>query len=174
MNYNYDYGNYMMGYPNTYSYGNNMNYKGSNAKTTFMNNKKKDNDIKLNFIPNMDNANNNLDLVDPYVGLIRGNLFDNLYDPYKNYKARDIDVNNERDSLLGQIQMYRFAIIELNLYLDVYPNDIRALQLLKEYVKEEKELCKQYEMRYRALTVDGVSGNEFNWIESPWPWEVSK
>ena len=155
MNYNYDYGNYMMGYPNIYNYDNSMNYKGNRDNVTFIDKK-------------------NLDLVDPYVGFIRGNLFDNLYEPYRNYKARDIDVNNERDSLLGQIQMYKFACIELNLYLDVYPNDVRALQLLREYVKEEKELCKEYEKMFGPLTLGGVNGKTFSWLESPWPWEVSK
>lgn len=158
MNYNYDYGNYMMGYPNMYNYDNNMNYKSNKENVTFTEKK----------------INNNLDLVDPYVGLVRGNLFDNLYDPYKNYKVRDIDVNNERDSLLGQIQMYKFACIDLNLYLDVYPNDVRALQLLREYVKEEKELCKEYEKMFGPLTLDSVNDKTFNWIDSPWPWEVSK
>ena len=157
MNYNYDYGNYMIGYPNMYNYDN-MNYKSNKDNVTFTEKK----------------MDKNLDLVDPYVGLVRDNLFDNLYDPYKNYKARDIDVNNERDSLLGQIQMYKFACTELNLYLDVYPNDVRALQLLREYVKEEKELCKEYEKMFGPLTLDGVNGKVFNWIDSPWPWEVSK
>ena len=33
------------------------------------------------------NVNNN---IDPYKGFIRGNIFDNLYDPYKNYKPYEI------------------------------------------------------------------------------------
>ena len=32
-------------------------------------------------------------IIDPYEGFIRGNLFENLYDPYKNYKPQNFIVN---------------------------------------------------------------------------------
>ena len=180
MNYNYDYGNYMTGmsnnYPSTYGYDNKMSYKGNKAKVTFMdkdniNYMNEDNKAPKIAIKYGDGMSNTTPFVEPYTGLIRGNLFNNLYDPYKNYKPRDIEVNNERESLLGQIQMYNFGVIDLNLYLDLHPNDTRAVQLFEEYSKASKELVKQYEMKYGPLTASNTMGNNFNWVASPWPWE---
>lgn len=167
MNYNYDYGNYTpsvnSGYTGMYGYDKKMNYKGDKANITFMS---KDN---VGYM-----SNNNQQLVQPYLGLIRGNLFDNQYEPYRNYKPMEIEVNNEISSLLGQIQMYNFAVVDLNLYLDTNPNDKKALQLLKEYAKTEKELWQQYEMKYGPLMVNNITANNFNWIDNPWPWEEIK
>jgi spore coat protein JB len=176
MNYNYDYGNYIPGtnnnYPSTYGYDNKMSYKGNKANVTFMNSKDMNyKDVKDNKVAIKYGSGNTQQFVDPYLGFIRGNLFNNLYDPYKNYKPKDIEVNNERDSLLGQIQMYHFNITDLNLYLDLYPNDTKALQLFENYSSALKELCTQYEMKYGPLMVNNTTGNRFNWIDNPWPWE---
>ncbi len=169
MNYNYDYGNYMVGnnnYPTEYGYSN-MNYKGNKANVTFMNSDK-------STINNDNSTGKKQIIVDPYIGLIRGNLFNNLYDPYKDYTPVDIVVTNERESLLGQIQMYNFATVDLNLYLDLHPNDVKAVQLFKNYVQATLELCAEYDKKYGPLKVMENMGNNFEWVNSPWPWEVSK
>jgi spore coat protein JB len=173
MNYNYDYGNYMPSMnviPKSYGYDNKMSYKGNQAKVTFMDKNNMNNKVPVGYGNTMVS---NSQLVEPYVGFIRGNLFNNLYDPYKNYKPSDIEVSNERESLLGQIQMYNFAVTDLNLYLDLYPNDTRAVQMLEEYSKAKKELSNQYEMKYGPLMVSDVVGNNFDWIDNPWPWEAN-
>lgn len=160
---NYSYGEYVhskKNYSDLYSYKNKMNYSGDKATMTLMGK----NTMSMN----------SQEIVQPYLGLVRGNLFNNLYDPYKNYKAQEINVNSERASMLGQIQMYNFAVTDLNLYLDVRPNDTKALNLLKEYSKAKEEIVKKYVMKYGPLTVDETIGNSFNWINSPWPWERDK
>ena len=42
------------------------------------------------------NVNNN---IDPYKGFIRGNIFDSLYDPYKNYKPLFTGTLNAEEAL---------------------------------------------------------------------------
>lgn len=125
------------------------------------------------FNMNMFNMNSKNDTVEPYEGLIRGNLFENLYDPYKNYKARKLDANNEREALLYQVMQYKFALIELNLYLDTNPNDKSAIELFNKYQKIEKQMCEQYERMYGPLTIDSnyLNNNSWTWKNSPWPWE---
>ena len=63
-----------------------------------------------------DNLSRNNKLVSVKEGFNRGNLFDNLFWPYK-YIA-DVTSSNPRDSLMTKIQMYCFAAHEMNLYLD--------------------------------------------------------
>lgn len=111
--------------------------------------------------------------VDPYQGFIKGNLFDNLYEPYKNYKPQEIDASNERETLLYQIMQYKFALIELNLYLDTNPNDRNAIELYNKYLEIEKKMSEKYENMYGPLTVSNtMSDTSWKWINSPWPWEV--
>ena len=106
-------------------------------------------------------------------GFLRGNLFDNLYDPYKNYKYGELVARDKREELLYNILKYKFAMVELDLYLDMNPNDRSMIELYKKYMMEEKMLCEQYEKSYGPLTLDSmeVGTNKWNWIESPWPWE---
>ena len=70
---------------------------------------------------------NNTNLADPKEGFLRGNLFNNLYDPYKNYKYKILNPTNKKEELLFNILMYKFALKELNLYLDNYPNNNQML-----------------------------------------------
>ena len=151
--YNYDYtdmatnmmtGSYQNMFPDYLNTMPNVN----NSINNYANNMPNMNNIPANNMANMNNVpannpnsskdymkdNDNNKILDPYSGFVRGNMFDNLYDKYKNYKPRDINPSNEREALLGQWQQYNFALIDLGLYLDVYPNDTNALNLYKKYL----------------------------------------
>ena len=69
------------------------------------------------------NEKKNSELLDPYQGFIRGNSFNQLYDKYKNYKPMELNPKNEREAMLYQLLQYKFALTDLNLYLDTHPND---------------------------------------------------
>ena len=99
----------------------------------------------------------------------------NLYDEYKNYKPQELKASNEREDLILQIDENRFAIIELGLYLDLYPNDTNILNKYNSYLKKEKELITIYESKYGPMTLNSpVQTNIWLWNNSPWPWEVQK
>lgn len=121
-------------------------------------------------------TNNNVSLAEPKEAFLRGNLFNNLYEPYKNYKYGELKVTNKKEELLFNILMHKFALTELNLYLDTHPNNSQMINLYKEYLKEEKRLCDQYEMNYGPLTTDtlNIDSNNWDWIKSPWPWEGTR
>ena len=124
-NYNY--------YPNNY---NRMDYD------EFINN--------LNFAQNMMQNNqtqqSNNALYGPYEGYIKGNLFKNLYEEYKDYQPAKLLPKSEEEEALLNLNQMQFAMHEINLYLDVYPNDNAILNeynnALKKYqkIKENVDL----------------------------------
>lgn len=77
------------------------------------------------------------------------------------------------NNLLRAIQMYDFYLYELNLYLDTHPKDNQALELFKKYTELKKSAYETYIEKYGPITADQSSGESFNWVNDPWPWERS-
>ena len=126
-------------------------------------------------ITDLSNTSKDKNILEAYEGFKRGNMFDNLYDGYKNYKPAELKASSEREDMLMQIQELRFATIDLGLYLDVYPNDRNALNLFNNYLNQEKEVANLFESKYGPLTLGSdVQRNDWLWDNSPWPWEVQK
>lgn len=116
------------------------------------------------------NKNN---IFDPYNGFIRGNLFPELYNSYKIKTPYEITPMNEQAELLTYVDAYTFAMTDLNLYLDVYPDDRDALQMFNEYRLQAEQYVKNYESKYGPLLLTSNSLNTFPWAwnNAPWPWE---
>lgn len=133
------------------------------------------NNIFKDNYPNMYENNTPTYKLNSKTGYIRGNMFENLYNPYKNYKPQEITTNNEKETLLNKVRQYRFAMIDLNLYLDNYPNDTNVIKIFNNYQNLEKQACYEYESKYGPLTIDDMPNNVNTWIwdNSPWPWEVN-
>ena len=112
-------------------------------------------------------------LYDSYAGFIRGNMFPDLYNTYKISKPFDIEPLNEQAEKLTYIDALCFACIDLNLYLDNFPNNKELSNLFKQYVEEKERAIKEYEQKYGPLTVDNSvdSYNNWRWNSIPWPWE---
>ena len=118
------------------------------------------------------NVNNqkNMDLFNPYEGYLKGNVFRNEYVPYKNYKVAKININSEKEELLFNINEYGFMMHDLNLYLDVHPDNQEALNKFNEYRNKRNELIEKYERKYGPLCVTSSDNNKsFNWVNK-WPW----
>lgn len=115
----------------------------------------------------------NDNLFNPYEGLIRGNLFKNIYDPYKNQKPYNIKPMNDQAKMLTDIDSLEFAIIDLNLYLDVYPDDKNAIELFNKYRNEQNKLLYDYQNEYGPILLNSDSLNNMPWMwdNKPWPWE---
>ena len=132
-----------------------------------------DNDFDINmafFIPDV-NFNREVDILSPMEGFLRGNMFKDEYEPYKNLTYFKLKPSNEKEMELYKIMALSFAINDLNLYLDLHPDNKEVLNLFKKYVMEEEELCRKYVKKYGPLEVCEVTGNKFNWVDSPWPWD---
>ncbi len=115
----------------------------------------------------------NLNLFGPYEGFIKGNLFKDLYQQYKNYQPAKLTPNSEREELLLNLDQISFAAHELNLYLDIHPEDRKALALFNQYRKMENDAMNAYEVKYGPLTTksDALEAYPWAWEGTVWPWE---
>ena len=121
---------------------------------------------------NYQNGKNNLNLFNPYEGYLKGNAFKDEYKPYKDYKVAKLNINSEKEELLIAIGESSFMMHDLNLYLDVHPNDLDALNKFSMYREKTNKLITDYERKYGPIGVKGdVSNNApFTWETSNWPW----
>ena len=138
-----------------YNYPPNFYFDGNNLRNYQNNNYQNDN------------------LFNPYEGLIRGNLFKNIYDPYKNQKPYTIKPMNNQAKMLTDIDSLEFALIDLNLYLDIYPDDKNTIALFNKYRNEQNELLNEYQNKYGPILLnsDALNNMPWMWDNNPWPWE---
>ena len=117
--------------------------------------------------------NKDIDLFDPYEGFIRGNMYKDLFDPYKIKEPYEIRPMNEQAEMLTYIDALCFACTDLNLYLDVFPNNKQMINLYNKYNGQKNELMNKYQEKFGPLTLDSSSLNTFpwGWNERPWPWD---
>ena len=160
------------GYPdmnlinNMFMNGNNQNQK-MNMKTNM------DKNMNTSMNHNMNTTNQNL--ATPYEGFIRGNLFNNLYEQYKNYRPRRLAPNNEQAELLLNVNQMSFAAHEIRLYLDVHPNDTKMINLYNQYQQQANNAIRTYEQKYGPILQNSLSEeNNFSWEAYAWPWEMEE
>lgn len=121
----------------------------------------------------VENQNKNAALFGTYEGYMKGNMFQNMYVPYKNYRPMKLVPNNEKAELLLRTNELTFASHELRLYLDVFPNDTRMISLFNQFRNGANEAIKEYEKKYGPIEWDSLSTpNQFSWATTAWPWEM--
>ena len=113
----------------------------------------------------------NSKLVTSKEGFLRGNMFADTYEPYKDMTHMTINPKNKREELLYKIMEVDFAINDLNLYLDLYPEDKEVYEKFKMYTKECMNLKDEYSKMYGPLMLDETDYDMYKWEEEPWPWE---
>lgn len=76
--------------------------------------------------------------------------------------------------LLRELQTADFVLVELALYLNTHPRDMRALQQYNQFAQRRRQLAARYEAEYGPLLQYGhsFSGYPYQWPETPWPWQV--
>ena len=132
-----------------------------------------DNDYMLDNYFNLSNniGKDSSDVLSPKEGLILGNMFLNEYNQYKNYKPNELKVRNEQEKELLKIRELSFAINDLSLMLDIYPNSYEYFNLFKTYTIKLNECMKKYAEKYTPLELNYDFGNNYSWQNNPWPWE---
>ena len=122
--------------------------------------------------PNYNQNSENINIYNPYQGYIRGNMFPNLYNTYKLNTPFEIEPLNEQADMLTSIDSFCFAMADINLYLDVYPNDKNMIELYNKYRNHKNELVKTYENKYGPLTLNSEALNKYPWAwEDTFPWD---
>lgn len=123
-----------------------------------------------NTTPSMENSKSSL--YTPTEGYNKGNLFADLYEEYKNYKPVTLVAGNEQQKLFLELSRMAFAAHELNLYLDLNPDDETMLSLFNDYRKRANNLMMEYENKYGPLTIaSNILSSSFLWEKQDWPWE---
>ena len=127
------------------------------------------NSYKYDFIRNM----NMPSLYSPEEGFNKGNMFSNLYEQYKNYKPKELVGNNDMEKMFLELARICFAKHDIQLYLDLHPDDVSMIQLFNDYRERCEQLTKEYEQKYGPLSIksDSLNQTPFMWEKSPWPWE---
>ena len=82
-------------------------------------------------------TNNNI--LDTKLGFKRGNLFNNLYDEYKNYKPQELKANNEKEDLLLQIDEQRFD--------EILKEEFDEMPLIKQFIDLIQEPLVKYSLK---------------------------
>lgn len=127
----------------------------------------------FNFEDPMKRVNASNKLVDSKEGFLRGNMFRDEYVPYKNMRYVMLKPKNEREVLLFKIMEVEFAVNDLNLYLDMHPEDVEMYEKFKMYTNECIRLKDEYAKTYGPLTLDQTKSNNYEWLKNPWPWDKS-
>ena len=86
----------------------------------------------------------------------------------------NVNRNSEQCSLLHDIGVIDFVIVEMTEYLDTHPTDMEAIDYLSHYVKLKKQAMKDYAEKFGPLSiqnVDKVGNQEWKWALQPCPWE---
>ena len=117
-------------------------------------------DYKKNYVQNL-----NPNIEDTETGFLKGNMFKDLYDPYKNYQPQIIKPRNEKERLMYEIGMYGFGMNDLVLYLDTNPTDQMAINKFSNLQSEYKRAIQNYENKYGPINLTSDSLDKL-----PWPW----
>lgn len=114
------------------------------------------------------NEANHMDITTIIEGFSKGNMDQDLYNPYRNYRPILVDKNNPTIML----KAYWFAITDLQLYLDVHPDDTATKELFNKCVEEFQRLEKQVEAKDGPITVATTYNLTPKWLwQKNWPFE---
>lgn len=102
----------------------------------------------------------------------KGNIIKDEYLPYKDYEPKIEIPASKKENLLYRIQAYSFAAHDLNLYLDIHPNDKDVFALYNNYIIKAEELKKEYQNTYGPLYPGASSfkNGTFTWNLAPSVW----
>ena len=78
----------------------------------------------------------------------------------------------ERDMLIKKIGTLKFAVTDIDLFLDTHPGDTKMLKQRDEYTAQLDPLVKQYEEKFGPLTKCENETNTWAWVKDPWPWDT--
>ena len=80
--------------------------------------------------------------------------------------------DNTRQALLNRVQMYEFALVEANLFLDSHPDHQEALAYYTKYSELLQQAKEEFSSRFGSLVPMVAEGDtRWRWVDDPWPWE---
>ena len=82
----------------------------------------------------------------------------------------------DKNTLLKEINETSFAVTDLTLYLDMHPDDTKALEMFNKVKAQRKAAMDAFEKEFYPLTVDCISLNKDNWKwnQAPATWKAGE
>jgi spore coat protein JB len=81
---------------------------------------------------------------------------------------------SEKETMRRQIASVAFSMLDLRLFLDTHPCDAAAIALFNKYKVKYSALIAEYERLYGPYNTNyDTTGNVWQWISDPWPWEYT-
>lgn len=77
----------------------------------------------------------------------------------------------KREAMLKKLSTYQFAALDLQLFLDTHPGDETTLEKMNMFKSKAVKAKSDYEKQFGPLQKNITEGNNWNWINGPWPWE---
>lgn len=77
-----------------------------------------------------------------------------------------------RSELLQKLQTYGFAALEASLFLDTHPENKEAFQYYLEVNNTRRKLQDEFAHKYGPIRAEDEIWEQWNWVDSPWPWEL--
>lgn len=103
---------------------------------------------------------------------VRGAFYNgNDNDMNNGVKPQIPSIPNNVKAMQKRLQKISFALVEVVLYLDAYPNCERAKKYYKELSDERHTLISALAKAGMPMSSMYVQGNEWTWTKGPWPWE---
>ena len=103
-------------------------------------------------------------------GIVRGTLFPGLELPFMGM----VNKNELPVTPKTELQALSFAIQELALYLDTHRDDREALELYQQYQQMQHNCMQKYAESRGPLNHNAPSaGDQYRWLDDPWPWEYA-
>ena len=99
-------------------------------------------------------------------------------EPLGTYRTPARDGMRERpcamneDALMRKIQELSFVAVELELYLDAYPDCTAALESYRRTTAELSALTQRYEEQFGPLVASSSHGDRWTWTMGKWPWHT--
>lgn len=105
-------------------------------------------------------------------GFMKGNMFADTYRPYQNYQPQIIQATNDQERLFLALAENDFAAHDLNLYLDLHPQDGNMLDVFNQYRQKGNQLRMEYEQKYGPLLIfsNSLGQSPFLWESMLFPW----
>ena len=77
----------------------------------------------------------------------------------------------KRRELMKKIQELSFAKVECELYLDMYPDNVTALNYYNALLPELMKLMEEYRNKYGPIVAGASNNGEWSWASGKWPWQ---
>ena len=84
-----------------------------------------------------------------------------------------MNAQDSREAALKRVQMYHFILTDAALFLDTHPTDKDALAYYGKYKKLSDDAHTDFVSRFGSLSHSDMSGDTWDWVKGPWPWEVT-